>query len=315
MKQSKMIAPGAILSLLFVNLVASYTTEKTGFTAKCRDDLIRYKIFAVYVLPGEEIDIEISDPQDKGNYALRTNAGTVITGKNNRWRWQAPQQAGHYTITIIPAAANDTMNLSVFVMVPIQNMKGEYLNGYRIGNYPEKPLRGLKAYEKPKGFIEVTAQNQDLYISPHFQLKQFLCKQNGGFPKYVVLREKLLSKLEVVLEKINEAGYKCETFHVMSGYRTPYYNEAIRDVRYSRHIYGDAADIFIDVDPEDERMDDLNKDGKINFSDADVMYDIIDELYGKSWYEVYIGGLGKYGCTDCHGPFVHIDVRGHRARW
>jgi uncharacterized protein YcbK (DUF882 family) len=28
-----------------------------------------------------------------------------------------------------------------------------------------------------------------------------------------------------------------------------------------------------------------------------------------------IGGLGIYGSTSAHGPFIHVDVRGTRARW
>lgn len=55
--------------------------------------------------------------------------------------------------------------------------------------------------------------------------------------------------LEFILEKVNAQGYRWETFCVMSGYRTPYYNKAIGNVRYSRHLWGDAADIFIDENP------------------------------------------------------------------
>jgi uncharacterized protein YcbK (DUF882 family) len=32
----------------------------------------------------------------------------------------------------------------------------------------------------------------------------------------------------------------------MSGYRTPYYNGVLHDVRYSMHQFGGAADIFVD---------------------------------------------------------------------
>ena len=48
----------------------------------------------------------------------------------------------------------------------------------------------------------------------------------------------------MILQKVNERGYRCDTFHIMSGYRTPYYNGAIGNVRYSRHVWGGAADIF-----------------------------------------------------------------------
>jgi uncharacterized protein YcbK (DUF882 family) len=125
----------------------------------------------------------------------------------------------------------------------------------------------------------------------------------------------LLLKLELILEKVNEKGYRCDTFHIMSGYRTPYYNKAIGNVKYSRHIYGGAADIFIDENPKDNMMDDLNQDGKIDYRDAAIIYRIIDDLYGKKFYDPFLGGLARYKKTSNHGPFVHVDVRGRRARW
>ncbi|MDH4212032.1 MAG: hypothetical protein OEV79_11355 [candidate division WOR-3 bacterium] len=315
MKAHKLTAITAVIIILITNTAAAFSDGKTTFSVKYKDEIIRYKTFGIYVMPGEKVDFEVLDTPDQGNYGLEAGADGITKVDNNKWRWEVPQEKGLYELVITNPPRNDTMILNTFVMVPFRQIQGEYLNGYRIGKYPEEPLRDLEIYEPPDGFIEVTEQNQDTYISPHFQLKQFLCKQNGDYPEYVVLRERLLSKLEIVLAKVNEADYQCETFYVMSGYRTPYYNEVIRDVRYSRHIYGGAADIFIDVDPVDGVMDDLNKDGKINYSDADVLYDIVDDMYGKPWYEILIGGLGKYGCTECHGPFVHIDVRGFRARW
>jgi hypothetical protein len=60
------------------------------------------------------------------------------------------------------------------------------------------------------------------------------------------------------------------------------------------------------------RMDDLNHDGKINGRDAKVVYDIIDSLDGTPRYQDMVGGLGLY---EGNGAFVHVDVRGSRARW
>jgi hypothetical protein len=85
-------------------------------------------------------------------------------------------------------------------------------------------------------------------------------------------------------------------------------------VQYSRHVYGDAADIFVDEDG-DGMMDDLNGDGKIDYRDAAVLYDIIDGLVTETWYAPFVGGLGRYRKTANHGPFVHVDARGFKARW
>lgn len=207
------------------------------------------------------------------------------------------------------------MLLHIFVMVPYSNLDGEWMNGYRIGKYPDIPLKELPIYKKPKGFIEVTPENEQVNVSPHFKIGQFLCKQNGGFPRYLVLKERLVLKLELILEKMNEAGYPCRTFHIMSGYRTPYYNHLIGNVKYSRHVWGGAADIFIDEHPEDGMMDDLNQDEKIDYKDAAVIYRIIDNMFGHPFYTPFVGGLGRYKKNENHGPFVHVDVRGFRARW
>ena len=32
-------------------------------------------------------------------------------------------------------------------------------------------------------------------------------------------------------------------------------------------------------------------------------------------YPELVGGLGVYRATRARGPFIHVDVRGDRARW
>ena len=45
------------------------------------------------------------------------------------------------------------------------------------------------------------------------------------------------------------AGIDASTFRILSGYRTPFYNRSIgNETHYSRHVYGDAADIYVDED-------------------------------------------------------------------
>jgi hypothetical protein len=213
------------------------------------------------------------------------------------------------------AGSSEEILLNVFVIVPLERVEKGRLNGYRIGSYPATALKGLEIYKPPPGFIEVTKDNKDTLVSPHFRLEQFLCKQAGRYPKYIVLRSRLLLKLELLLQRVNAAGFRADTFQVMSGYRTPSYNKAIGNVKYSRHMWGGAADIFIDEEPKDGRLDDLNRDGKIDYRDAAVIYDLIDDLYGDPLYAPFVGGLGRYKKTAAHGPFVHVDVRGFRARW
>jgi hypothetical protein len=115
---------------------------------------------------------------------------------------------------------------------------------------------------------------------------------------------------------VNARGYQARTLSIMSGYRTPYYNRAIGNrTTYSRHLWGDAADIFIDEEPRDGRMDDLNQDGVIDTHDADVIYQLIENASGPRVQKILMGGLARYRETSSHGPFIHVDARGSYARW
>ncbi|MFH2046719.1 MAG: D-Ala-D-Ala carboxypeptidase family metallohydrolase [Pseudomonadota bacterium] len=312
-----------IWGLLFLLLIvfkadliyAKYSPEKAGFKIKFKQEISPYNIVGIFVLPNEVLHIEILD-DNKNNSYLVTNEQDISSQLVNReYKWQAPASKGLYKLKIQNNQTIDSMMLNVFVMIPFKQLKGEYLNKYRIGKYPDIPLKKLAIYNKPKGFIEITADNQETLISPHFKINQFLCKQAGGYPKYLVLKERLVLKLELILKKTNESGYPCGTFSIMSGYRTPYYNKLIGNVKYSRHVWGGAADIFIDENPEDGMMDDLDINGETDYRDAAVLYDIIDNMYEKHFYVPFIGGLGRYKKNYNHGPFVHVDTRGFRARW
>jgi hypothetical protein len=280
-----------------------------------RDEVTSYRVTGVFVLPGESLAIGIPTPQTLSPCRLDSPAGRIVERGRNRWTWEAPPEPGDVSLVIRCPEPRDSVVLNAFVMVPFDEIEGGVLNGYCIGEYPDVPLDQISIYEVPEGFVEVTEHNLCTSVSPHFQLGQFLCKQSGDYPKYMVLRERLVLKLELILEKMNEAGYAYETLQVMSGYRTPHYNSAIGNVKYSRHLWGGAADIFADGNPVDGMMDDLNRDGEIDRRDAGVIYDIIEGMSGEPWYAPFRGGLARYNKTSSHGPFVHVDVRGRRARW
>jgi hypothetical protein len=211
------------------------------------------------------------------------------------------------------ATTGETVTLNAFVMVATTSVG--WLNGYRIGTYERRPLRGNPAYSRPVGFVEVTEANRGTLVAPDFTLGQFISKQPGRFPKYLVLRERLLLKLEMILEEARSFGVSATTFRVLSGYRTPFYNRSIgNETRYSRHVYGDAADIFVDEDG-DGVMDDLNHDGRVSLEDAEVLAAVVEGLSRKSWYQPFEGGLGVYPASRSHGPFIHVDVRGRPVRW
>ena len=300
------------LSLAAVGPAAAevFSPGFSGFSVRLRGEINPYEVLGVYVLPGEILDLEILDTDSPESFRLDPTKGQLLKTGEGSWSWKAPAAPGLYPLEI----ASDTarMTLNAFVMAPFERVRDGTLNGYRIGKYPDRPLRGLEAYRNPRGFVEMTPENENTRISPHFRLVQFKCKQDGGPPRYVVLQEQLLLMLERVLAEVNSRGYASDTLHVMSGYRTPMYNAAIRNVKYSRHQWGDGADIFVDANPEDGMMDDLDGNGKVDFGDAGVLYRIIEEMGDE---ESGRSGLARYPATSAHGPFVHLDLRGYRARW
>jgi hypothetical protein len=300
------VAPAAAKP--FDAVTASFAVSFHGETSAYRDTTLA-------VLPGASVVLDaVGGPP--GDYAAKTDDGVLVQQGVKQWKWTAPTRPGTCLVSVTGPAKDDVIHVHALVMVPAARVANGLLNGYRIGDYPAKPLNGNALYTPPPGFIEVTKENQDTKVSPHFTLKQFLCKEDTSktYPKYVVLHERLPLKLEAVLERVNELGFHVDTLHVMSAYRTPFYNHAIGDVKYSMHQWGSAADIYIDPQKND-RMVDLNHDGRIDVDDARFLYDEIERLLTQAEYRTLQGGMGYYPATAAHPPFVHVDVRGAAARW
>ncbi|MEW5915664.1 MAG: hypothetical protein AB1762_04635 [Gemmatimonadota bacterium] len=205
---------------------------------------------------------------------------------------------------------------TLLVMRPFGEKRGEVLNGYRLGRWPAERWMMARNYFNPDGFVEVTPANERLPLSTHFVLGDFLTHdQRTKWPKYVVLEEKLIDKLELVMQTLSANGVRATGAVVLSGFRAPYYND--RGVgegmaRASRHQYGDAADIIIDSNG-DGRMDDLSGDGRLDFRDTDLIHRAVGDVEKR--YPHLAGGLGRYQAMGPRGPFAHIDVRGTSARW
>jgi hypothetical protein len=202
-------------------------------------------------------------------------------------------------------------------LVPFSEKKKGLLGSYRMGTWPAE-RRGVSAgYDNPAGFIMVTPDNQDTRVSEHFRLRDFLTKDQATvWPKYLVLQEGLIDKLELVIAALSAKGIVVSRMSVMSGFRTPQYNDrgvgAGGRAQNSRHQYGDAADVYVDNDGSGQ-MDDLDGDGKVNTNDAKFLARVVDEI--EAAHPELIGGIGVYPATSAHGPFVHVDVRGIKARW
>jgi hypothetical protein len=236
----------------------------------------------------------------------------------------APKGAGIWNVLLaLGNAVRPVADFNVITMLPFSAKQGGKVGLYFVGNWPtEHGVKGpAKAppgeYANPQGFIEVTQANADTRLSEHFTLRDFLTHdQPNVWPKYMVLQQKLIDKLELVLTDLQAHGVDVSGVKIMSGFRTPQYNYTggvtTGRANLSRHMFGDASDIYIDSN-HDGQMDDLNHDGRITIDDAKVIEQAVDRV--DAAHPELIGGAGIYTAAPGHGPFIHIDTRGYRARW
>ena len=261
-------------------------------------DALPYDIWHHMVMPGETVAISANLPLH-----LSINGQDIAQSETDH-AWVAPDAPGTYSLTATDAAGRERQ-VTIFVLQPLNG--AEVLEGYRIGTYPR---------DTPDGLIRLTQADMDARISPHFRIGQFICKQQPGhWPKYLLTSGSMLLRLEALLASMQEEDLTdADTFFIMSGYRTPFYNTAIGSAQFSRHMYGDASDIYPDVVGNDGIMDDLDGDGMTTRADAEFLYDYAERLYTSNVH-LPAGGIGAYSANAVHGPFVHVDGRGHPARW
>jgi hypothetical protein len=208
--------------------------------------------------------------------------------------------------------------LIVVSLEPFGETRNARLGNYWVGRWPTRGLAMSNPnYAPPEGFIAVTPENESAQVSKRFTLGDFLTHdQQNVWPKVLVLRVALLDKLELIGAALESRGLPSR-LHIMSGFRTPQYNaQGVGPkggrARDSRHMYGDAADVIVDQNG-DGRMDDLDHDGKITVRDARVLFAVAESVEAE--HPELVGGLSAYRATSAHGPFVHVDTRGTRARW
>ncbi len=310
---ARMVLFCALVLMLFLP-VAQASDDRLGFAVRFQDTINAWSVLGVYTMPGQRVDLTVVQGKG-GRYVVSDPHGNTREIGRTNWQWRAPREPGLYPIRITRLDTQEVMTLNLFVKVPRHKKRNGVLNGYRIGEYPRQPYRGLSTYKPPPGFIEVTPETENVHVSPHFTLGQFVSKQGGDYPRYVVLREPLLLMLEKILAEVRVEGIEADTLEILSGYRTPWYNASIGNGRNSRHIYGGAADIYIDQNPRNGQMDDLNGDGRADVQDAFLLAGIVERVQSRNTVADLTGGIGVYGPRPHRGPFVHVDARGFEARW
>ncbi len=320
-------APATGTAVTSAGIIASALTHRdapsTAYLTDATLNAITAQMLATARGASGKLDVVIQ-PTPSPLATDRLPSGAQLEYRQNGQMASAPRGAGIWNVLLaIGNAVRPVAGFNVITMLPFSAKRNGHVGLYYVGNWPSEhgtvgPSKApSNAYMNPAGFIEVTPQNADTYVSEHFKLRDFLTHdQPNVWPKYIVLQARLVDKLELVLSDLQRHGVDVHGVHVMSGFRTPQYNYTGGNTggraNLSRHMYGDAADIYID-DNGDGQMDDLNHDGKISIADAQVIEAAVDRV--EAAHPELVGGTGVYTAAPGHGPFIHIDTRGYRARW
>jgi hypothetical protein len=277
------------------------------------------EVQVVLQYPGDEVPLPEDIPEDMEIVYQRIEGGVdtvAVPGAGGR----PPSEPGIWSMVLrargaVRGAMQAVPNVNVITTVPATEIRDGRIDDYRIGSWPSGQTG---TYAAPRGFVRVTPENMNTHVSRHFQLKDFLTKgQEGVWPKYVVISPRLLDKLELTIQELERMGHPVENVFVISGFRTPWYNVAGGNPQgrgaLSRHMYGDAADIAID-NTRNGCMDDLNGDGRADVQDARIIVEAAERVERR--HPHLVGGIGIYRpVRGSHCGMVHIDTRGHRARW
>ena len=291
-----------VLVLAYVLLLISSSTAVANNNAKFY--VLEPGINSLIVMPETTHLVSVNK-----DIVLTENVPWLSVNSPGIYKVQAPNTPGFYQV----ATQHEKLGrgvLQLIVKTPIDTARVKQHNGYQLNQYP-KPYKGYVKYSQPKGLIEINKALEDRYLSDLVQVKDVMCKQRSDYPKYLLVDTEGLRMLDDLYEYLTAKGLKFSRFSFISGYRTPYYNRMIGNGKYSRHLYGDAFDLYIDENG-DYRMDDLNRDGKQNKQDVDYLYQLFLTFFKDNKRQ---GGVGKYLPNSRHGGFVHIDNRGFNARW
>jgi len=99
----------------------------------------------------------------------------------------------------------------------------------------EYPSSDNPHYAAPLRFVDLSAVDGSLPIAANFVLDEVMQEYKG---RYGVFQVHVVEKLQTIRDQIGAA------LHVNSGYRSPGYNASIDGATLSRHMYGDAADMW-----------------------------------------------------------------------
>lgn len=140
------------------------------------------------------------------------------------------------------------------------------------------PYQGSAQYAAPVRFIDLDAADAGMSLAPNFVLSELMQSRKGRFGIY---QPGALEHLQDIRDNIGAP------LVVNSGYRSVSYNAGVGGATYSRHMYGDAADIDSSAVTLEELGDICELEGAdyVGYYDAHVHCDWRDDPLEPAFYD------------------------------
>jgi hypothetical protein len=198
------------LPVMYIGMVSVSCTSKGPHPAEGEGDFERDPGTDPGDAPPPEEDTGTASPlDDPGTAPPPDDTGTPPTGETVCY----PGALTDYTACFAVVNATDSMG-------------EDYA-------YPE-PYLGNPQYRKPTRYVDLRVADHSQAVAKNFVFDEFMSVAKGPFGLFQVHAMESL-------QAVREASGGSVT--VNSGYRNVSYNEGVGGAEYSRHMYGDAADI------------------------------------------------------------------------
>jgi hypothetical protein len=269
-------------------------------------NLLQEDRYSIVAMPGETLTLRLADGGEDASWVFE--GGSPARASGSSVVWTAPRSHGVLSMDVETADASCAF--SVILPVDSRRWRTESLNSFPIGSYGD----GNDRSALPSHFVELTAGNSGTRLSTHMSLGEFLGHIEGAYPQYMALDMRLIDKIETGLRMMSEEHLCPLDVAIISGFRTPVYNRRIgNETDRSLHLYGGAADIWVESFPPNGLMDDVDRNKRVDVFDGEFVVETFRTAEALGLCSV--GGISAYRWTSTHGPFVHVDVRGSQASW
>lgn len=227
--------------------------------------------------------------------------------------------SGASAVTLLPGLLFDRSGDGLLEGVPIGVYPSE-----TAAEAPEIVRDHAKQYAPPRLFYRLDDASRGVILAPHVTLHLLNPPAIHGedAPVRHVAFDRRMERFWSAFNQITmEEGLDAHGLRVLRGFVSP--NERARLARqgvelsqYSRHMYGDCIAIVLDRNEAtymtEPRMSDINKDGRADLADVEVLAAIAEKTMRETGMWGGVGVCGKFGGPgpSTGTPYLHIDLRG-----